>query len=74
MEKHLAARWVATNTLGSCCALFVAFLLASAGAWGAIVTPVATGAVLGVAQWLVLRRHTSYWWVPVTAVAGSLGF
>lgn len=34
-----------------------------------------TGAIIGIGQWLVLRRHLGNvgWWVPATAVGGALG-
>jgi hypothetical protein len=63
MEKHLAARWMAANMLGWS-GVVVAFLLASGmilgGAKGIIVLDV----VLGMAHWLTVRHHVSYWWIP----------
>jgi hypothetical protein len=69
--KTVLVRWIVANAVGWCCAMIVYGLLDGGmrSPW-----PAGTvGIVIGTAQWLVLRRDVSYWWILGTAVAWSLG-
>jgi hypothetical protein len=46
------------------------------GTLGYVLSGAAIGAVLGVAQWVVLRRHVgeAWWWVVASAVAWAVGW
>lgn len=69
-----AGWWVLASAFGWFLGLFV-----SLGTKTYLLKPIVihhsiTFALLGVAQWLVLRRHTQYagWWVLVSAISGAV--
>ena len=65
--------WFLANTLGF--AAGIAVSLAALELTGEIASIIAFGALAGVAQWLVLRKHLAHtgWWILVSALAAPIG-
>jgi hypothetical protein len=68
-------RWPAANLIGFPVGGYIADLAVngvdSVGA--ALLVGVIVGAVVGAAQWFVLRQHVSWLWVPATTVGMAVG-
>jgi hypothetical protein len=65
--------WVGVNILGCAVGMLISFLLA--GFIGDIAAFAVFGALLGLAQWTLLRRRLqqSYWWIVAGALSAPLG-
>ncbi len=78
LSKGLALGWLGAN-LGAAgiSYLGLATLAPILTAWGALQGAVAgagLGLVMGLLQWVVLRRRVSAWWVAATLLATALGW
>ncbi|MCA1995588.1 MAG: hypothetical protein LDL41_26595 [Coleofasciculus sp. S288] len=82
LRQHIpkAGWWILATTLGGVVALYlgsaVSFFTTSILWIGSgVVGGAVGGAILGLAQWLVLRRHVSQagWWIAASAVALAVG-
>jgi hypothetical protein len=84
MRRHFVTWWMLANTAGwvllSFCILYLyqwlyrSFPYVELLLFG-IIAGIISGAILGVLQWLVLRRHIFrvYWWIAATLLGAGLG-
>jgi hypothetical protein len=74
-----AAGWLAASILGWGTGFAVGVAIAQqfnlVEAWFGLVTGASAGALLGIFQWFVLRRHVSaaFWWIPANIFAWTSG-
>lgn len=71
-----ALAWVTVTLLGSLLAVFIGTILAVAAGGAAIcVWPLVPGAMLGLAQWLLLRRlaDNAGWWIGANTLGWLVG-
>lgn len=68
-----AWRWILAGAMGWVIGWIIAYLIAPAGL--EIVTAMIIGAVLGMAQWFILRQEFRWagWWIVISMVAWSTG-
>ncbi|MDF5731091.1 MAG: hypothetical protein PUP92_24575 [Rhizonema sp. PD38] len=72
-----ASWWIVASFLGWFLGIFAPFHAMTTGYFGYMFVLVDTSLMftsLGVAQWLILRRHTQSagWWVPVSTISGTV--
>jgi hypothetical protein len=70
---HKSWRWLVFSSL-AWIAAYILYILLFPGQMGILAGPF-LGAVLGVAQWLILRNELEFagWWIPISIIAWTTG-